>query len=190
MADPDGSHHDEPPADAEVEAEVDVEQVVDRQRVAAYAICVVDDRMLLCRLSAITTAPGTWTLPGGGIELGEHPADAVVRELREETGLVGRVAALLAVESHGMERRYGAGGARDPALPIIYRVDITGGELRDELDGSTDHAAWFTQAEAGSLPMVGIARFGIDLAFGAVGEIDGGVERPHRIPPSVDAPNY
>ena len=28
-----------------------------------------------------------WTLPGGGIDFGEHPADAVVREVHEETGL-------------------------------------------------------------------------------------------------------
>jgi len=44
------------------------------QRVAAYNVCVDDaDRLLLCRLSGITEAPGSWTLPGGGIDFGEHP---------------------------------------------------------------------------------------------------------------------
>lgn len=32
---------------------------------------------------------GLWSLPGGHVELGEHPSQTVVRELREETGLIG-----------------------------------------------------------------------------------------------------
>ena len=50
------------------------------QRVAAYNVCVdPDDRLLVCRLSDITEAPGAWTLPGGGIQFGEHPEIAAIR---------------------------------------------------------------------------------------------------------------
>ena len=64
------------------------------QRVAAYNVCVDElDRLLVCRLSAITEAAGAWTLPGGGVEFGEHPEHAAIRELTEETGLTGRITA-------------------------------------------------------------------------------------------------
>ena len=47
-----------------------------RQRVAAYVVCTdAEDRLLLCRLTALTARPGAWTLPGGGVEFGEHPED-------------------------------------------------------------------------------------------------------------------
>ena len=47
------------------------------QRVAAYNVCLDDaGRLLVCRLTAVTDRAGYWTLPGGGIDFGEHPADA------------------------------------------------------------------------------------------------------------------
>ena len=42
------------------------------QRVGAYGVCLdADRRILLCRLTAITSRPGWWTLPGGGVDFGE-----------------------------------------------------------------------------------------------------------------------
>ncbi len=40
-----------------------------------------------------------WGLPGGGLEYGEHPEEAVVREVREETGLNVSIERLLLVNS-------------------------------------------------------------------------------------------
>ena len=57
------------------------------QRLGAYAVVIVGDRILLTRISPAGYPAGTWTLPGGGVDHGESPHDAVVRELYEETGL-------------------------------------------------------------------------------------------------------
>ncbi|MDQ4019344.1 MAG: NUDIX domain-containing protein [Actinomycetota bacterium] len=46
-----------------------------------------DDRVLLVRYVHPDTGEEFWTTPGGGIDPGEEPDDALVRELREETGL-------------------------------------------------------------------------------------------------------
>jgi hypothetical protein len=51
-------------------------------------------------------------------------------------------------------------------LHIIYCADVERGNLTYETDGSTDMCGWFTPEEASALPMVGLARRGIELAFG------------------------
>ena len=79
-------------------------------RVAAYAICLDRDRLLACRLAPGEPWPGSWTLPGGGIDFGEDPGAAVARELEEETGLVGRVERIADVQIRGSCRAASATG--------------------------------------------------------------------------------
>ena len=57
------------------------------QRVAAYAVIIRDGQILLSKIAPHISADGLWTLPGGGLDHGEDPRDAVVREVHEETGL-------------------------------------------------------------------------------------------------------
>ena len=137
------------------------------QRVAAYNVCLdAADRLLVCRLSAITEVPGHWTLPGGGIRFGEHPEAGAIRELYEETGLTGRVAELLAVDSmHRPANEHEHTGAYH-SVRIFYRTIIEGGELRHETDESTDRAAWCTRAELATMPLVTTGELGIRLAYG------------------------
>jgi 8-oxo-dGTP diphosphatase len=45
--------------------------------------------LLLQRSSKETFFPGYYDLPGGKVDFGENPQEAVTRELREETGLIG-----------------------------------------------------------------------------------------------------
>jgi 8-oxo-dGTP diphosphatase len=57
-------------------------------QVCVGAIAVFDDAILLVRRGR-GPAQGTWSVPGGRVEAGESLAEAVVRELSEETGLAG-----------------------------------------------------------------------------------------------------
>ncbi len=57
-----------------------------RPEVCVGAVAVADDRLLLIRRGH-GPAAGEWSVPGGRVEGGETLAEAVVREVAEETGL-------------------------------------------------------------------------------------------------------
>lgn len=112
-------------------------------RVAAYGIITDGDRVLLAHWNE--GGRSGWTLPGGGIDPGEDPADAVVREIAEETGYVAEAGELLGIDSKVIpaEHRFVPEAGPLHALRIVYRATVTGGALTNELDGTTDEAAWF-----------------------------------------------
>ena len=53
----------------------------------SMALVVRDDKILMIK----TLHFDRWELPGGGIEIGETPKEAALRELKEECGLIGKV---------------------------------------------------------------------------------------------------
>ena len=115
------------------------------QRIGAYAVCRAEDGSIL--LSRYRS--GTWGLPGGGVDHGEHPEQGVVREVEEETGYRVRVAELLGIHTN----RWTTNSGHDlHSVNILYRVEIIGGELRHEVDGSSDQAAWLSDAELDRVP--------------------------------------
>lgn len=127
-------------------------------RIAAYAVITDEDgRMLLPRLTADFNH--RWTLPGGGIDPGEDPNDAVVREVFEESGYEVAVDELLGIDNIVIpgEKRLKSSerhGVPMQSLRIVYRAHTTGGELTPEADGSTDDVAWFTPEEIDRLNRV------------------------------------
>jgi 8-oxo-dGTP diphosphatase len=134
-----------------------------RTRVAAYAICLRDDEVLLTRFVSRDGTDRHWTLPGGGIEYGEDPSRGVVREVAEETGYRAEVDALLGVDSR--PRRQGWTGHEEDVhhLGVFYAVRIVGGELRHEVDGSTDQAAWVALADVPDLRRASLVDVGLRL---------------------------
>jgi ADP-ribose pyrophosphatase YjhB (NUDIX family) len=136
------------PVPVDVPARAAAEEPVDRyQRVAAYGIARDGEKVLLSRLSR-SPHRGRWTLPGGGLDFGERPVDAVVREVHEETGLDVRVEELLDADAElwGFTRD----GLRREAhsVRLVYRVTVLGGILGVvEVDGSTDDARWWPMSE-------------------------------------------
>ncbi|MDQ0961743.1 8-oxo-dGTP diphosphatase [Streptomyces sp. B4I13] len=126
-----------------------------RLRVAAYAVCVRDGRLLLARSPAPDGTP-EWVLPGGGMEHGEDPLDTVVRELDEETGYRVEVTGLLGIDSarHTFRREGLRGPVDHHAVRVLYEGRVVGGELRHEVNGSTDMAAWHDLDAVASLTRV------------------------------------
>jgi 8-oxo-dGTP diphosphatase len=134
-----------------------------RQRVAAYAVIVRGGEILLARISPAISATEKWTLPGGGIDFGEHPEEAIVREVHEETGLVcelgrplwigsahraldtGAQQELAASEMHSVRIVYEAWVPADAPPPRVV-----------EVGGSTVEARWHRVAdvESGAVPTV------------------------------------
>lgn len=106
--------------------------------------------MLLARNSAASEFPGLWGLPGGGVEQGEHPGDAVVREFAEETGLSVRATGLHTVLSD--VARLPSSGHAEHTDRLIYDVLPVGGDLRAEVDGTTDRVEWVTPDDRPLMP--------------------------------------
>src|SRR5690242_7592944 len=133
-----------------------------RQRVAAYAVIVRDERILLSRLAERISRDELWTLPGGGLDHGEDPRDAVVREIREETGLDAVVGEQARVYSAHLPSLWRQGRRWDyQALRIVYDawVATDAPEPRViEVDGSTVDVDWHSVADvlSGALPVTDI----------------------------------
>lgn len=64
-----------------------------------------------------------WTLPGGGAEFGEHPRDAAVCEVREETGCEVAIGALLGVHSGLFES---SSGSQQHVVRLLFEGDVLG----------------------------------------------------------------
>jgi ADP-ribose pyrophosphatase YjhB (NUDIX family) len=128
--------------------------VKQRRRIAAYGLARdPDGRILLVREAAHgDDKPCEWSLPGGGVEHGEQPLNAVVREYREETGLDISVVTLRDVVADLLLRP--AGGIVMHTDRVIYDVRVVGGTLRSEPDGTSDLAEWVGQDRAAVLPLM------------------------------------
>ena len=111
----------------------------------AGGIVLDEQRRLLVIRRGQAPSAGRWSVPGGRCRPGEAPADACVREMREETGLDVRV-----VRAAGDVIRDGPGG-------VVYAITdfecaVIGGTLRAG-DDATD-ARWVTRAELADLDAV------------------------------------
>ncbi|MGI9120834.1 MAG: NUDIX hydrolase [Acidimicrobiales bacterium] len=112
--------------------------------VCVSAVTVDDDRLLLVRRGR-GPAQGEWSVPGGRVEPGETLAEAVVRELAEETGIEGVCGALIDwVELVGTDGHF---------VILAFAVDVM--EAAAPVAGSDAlEAAWVPLARVSDLTLV------------------------------------
>ncbi|MCR8549848.1 NUDIX hydrolase [Salipiger sp. P9] len=115
------------------------------------------DRILLVR----ERADGLWALPGGFADIGLSPAENIAKEIREETCLEVRVAALIGV-------RHKAKGAHAPDVRDFYKLffacDVTG---TSDLPRDADILEWgyFPKDEVPPLSQGRTSQADIEMAF-------------------------
>jgi 8-oxo-dGTP diphosphatase len=123
---------------------------MERPAVAVGAVVVVDGRLLLVRRGR-GPAAGDWSVPGGRVEPGETLAEAVVRELAEETGLEGVCGELVGwVERIGDDHHF-----------VILDFWATLLDEREPVAGDdAAEVAWVPLADVASWPVVeGLVEF-------------------------------
>ncbi|HEY3367337.1 MAG TPA: NUDIX hydrolase [Symbiobacteriaceae bacterium] len=139
--------------------------MIQETRIGAYGLCLRDGRVLL-----IDKAKGPFTgmldLPGGGIEFGETPEEAVVREFMEETGVVVAVESILGAYSKHFQFEGPRGWLDFHHLGFFYRVQPTGDTTpRTEPDGLDSLGAhWIDLADLAARAASPLVHHALDLA--------------------------
>ncbi|WP_310528054.1 NUDIX domain-containing protein [Nocardioides sp.] len=141
------------------------------QRIAAYALIRRGPAVLLTRLSRRAHHTGLWTLPGGGVDHGEPPAQALTREVAEECGIECEVGTLLGVHDTHFSGTAPSGRVEDfHGVHLIFAATVRPDSRPRvvEIDGTCDEVAWVEPADidSGTVPVLDVVRHALGLASG------------------------
>lgn len=121
-----------------VEGWIAAEEGYATPKVDVRGVVFRDAKLLLVR----EKSDGLWTLPGGWADVGESPSEAVVKEIREESGYQARAVKLIAVYDRD---RHG----HPPLTWYVYKMfihcELLGGEARHSIE--TDGVDFFAEDE-------------------------------------------
>ena len=131
-----------------------------RPVVGVGAVVLDEDRVLLVRRGQ-EPQKGLWSIPGGGLELGETLEEGARREAREETGLDVRILRFLGTFERIL--RDDAGEVEFHYILADYLCEPAGGDLRAGDDA--DRAEWFRRDEIDDLPTTPSAGEAVERAF-------------------------
>jgi ADP-ribose pyrophosphatase YjhB (NUDIX family) len=117
-----------------------------------YATPKVDVRGAVFRDDAILLvkerSDGCWTLPGGWADVGDSPAEAVMREIAEESGYQARAVKLLALYDRN---KHGHPPIPDHTYKLFFLCELIGGAPAESAE--TDAVGFFTEHELPDLSL-------------------------------------
>ncbi|MBT2506173.1 (deoxy)nucleoside triphosphate pyrophosphohydrolase [Streptomyces sp. ISL-98] len=131
-------------------------------RVVVGAAVYDQGRLLAARRSAPPELAGGWELPGGKVEPGESPEQALVRELREELG----------VETETLERIPGEWPLKPGYVLQVWTVRLVSGTPRPLQDH--DALRWLRPHEAGAVEWLEVDRPAVAEAVRRLSTLSGG----------------
>jgi len=112
-------------------------------RVAVKAVIIRDHKILLVK----ERDDEWWSLPGGGIDHGETPAEALIRELAEELGLAP---ADIKTDGRVILATAGAVVGGIPKANLFYRVNVAIEHIHPST-ADVEKSGWFTATELATL---------------------------------------
>lgn len=147
-------------ADGAMSQSAETRKYPERPILAVGGVVVHEGRVLLIRRGQ-PPMEGRWSIPGGIVELGEVIADAVARELKEETGVCVRVLDL--IEIYEKVARDEAGAAQYHFVILDYQCEFVEGAAI--AGGDVTEIAWATEQQMESLGLTAAAKRVIQKAF-------------------------
>jgi 8-oxo-dGTP diphosphatase len=114
----------------------------ERPIVGVGGVVIENGRVLLMK-RAYAPLQGEWSIPGGGLDVGEKIEEGVRRELEEETGIEARIVAH--IETFERIMRDDDGRVQFHYVILDYLCEATGGELR--AGGDATDVAWAAEAD-------------------------------------------
>ncbi|ANP49228.1 8-oxo-dGTP diphosphatase [Streptomyces griseochromogenes] len=113
------------------------------ERIVVVGAALLDDgRLLAARRSAPPELAGRWELPGGKVEAGERPEDALVRELREELG----------IDAEPVERVPGEWPLGSPYVLHVWTARLCPGSAAPQPLEDHDELRWLTPDRLWEVP--------------------------------------
>ncbi|MDA8229231.1 MAG: NUDIX hydrolase [Desulfitobacterium hafniense] len=117
-----------------------------------------DEKVLLVQ-RAYNPGKGVWTIPGGYVDQNEGIAEAIVREVKEETGINAKPVSIIALRDRPGEKH---------DAYIIFLLEDLGGSLEAEAAEVSD-LGFFTLEECGALQIAQLSLSAIEASMSGTG---------------------
>ncbi len=127
-------------------------------KVDVRAAVFQEDKILLVK----EREDGCWTLPGGWVDVGESPSEAIVREVYEESGYLTKATKLLALYDRN-HPRHNHPPLRHHVYKLFFLCELVGGAPAENLE--TSEVDFFAQQQIPELSLTRVVPSQIERLF-------------------------